>query len=120
MQVEELDIPGCVTIEQDLFTDFRGTFEEHFNAGRFRDAGLPGIFTQDNISVSKAGVIRGLHVQRRWPQGKLIRVLKGRIYDVCVDARLSSPTFGKFEAVILDDKSRRSFYVPEGCAHGFM
>ncbi len=119
MEIDYTEIPGCVLLTQVERANYMGTFQEHFNAKRFRDAGLPGIFTQDNLSFSISGVIRGLHIQSRWPQGKLVRVIKGKIFSVCLDLRHGSPAFGQWHGVILSEDNQQSFMVPEGCAHGY-
>lgn len=115
----ETSLPGCVVIEPDVFGDARGFFFETWNAGRFAQAGLTGSFVQSNISSSSRGVLRGLHYQ--WPraQGKLVTVLQGEVYDVAVDIRRGSPTFGRWEAVLLSEGNRRQFWIPPGFAHGF-
>lgn len=106
-------------IEPRVFGDDRGFFMETYNAARFRDAGLPGSFVQDNHSRSVRGVLRGLHYQQPSPQGKLVRSVRGMIYDVAVDIRRSSPHFGKWVGVELSEENRRMLWVPEGFAHGF-
>ena len=93
---------------------------ETYHAEEFREAGLDFNFVQDNQSKSKKGVLRGLHFQYTQPQGKLVRVIKGEVFDVAVDLRKGSPTYGKWEGVILSDENKKQFYVPEGFAHGFL
>ena len=102
-----------------MFGDSRGFFFESWNAGRFAEHGLPTAFVQSNVSSSSRGVLRGLHYQ--WPrsQGKLVTVLEGEVYDVAVDIRCGSPTFGQWEALVLSAENRRQFWIPEGFAHGF-
>lgn len=119
MRVIETRLPGCKVIEPTVFGDSRGFFFESWNAGRFAEHGLPAAFVQSNISSSSKGVLRGLHYQ--WPrsQGKLVTVLEGEVYDVAVDIRRGSPTFGQWEALVLSAENRRQFWIPEGFAHGF-
>jgi dTDP-4-dehydrorhamnose 3,5-epimerase len=120
-------LPGVFVVEPAVFSDDRGWFMESFNERRFhdllREAGepVPRAFVQDNHSCSAAGVLRGLHFQRApHAQGKLVRVVKGRAWDVAVDIRRGSPTFGRWAGVELDAVNRRMFWVPEGFAHGFV
>lgn len=115
----ETGIPGVVVVEPEVHGDERGFFMELWNAARFREAGLPERFVQSNLSRSGAGVIRGLHFQYPNPQGKLVAVLEGRIFDVAVDIRHDSPTFRRWVGVELSAKNHRQLYVPEGFAHGF-
>lgn len=119
MKVIKTAMPGCVVIEPAVFGDSRGFFFESWNAERFAARGLPGNFVQSNVSASSKDVLRGLHYQWPRPQGKLVSVLEGEVYDVAVDIRRGSPTFGKWEAVILSAENRRQFWIPEGFAHGF-
>lgn len=119
MKVIWTGLPGCVVIEPAVFGDERGAFYETFNAERFAEAGLPTRFVQSNVSTSTRGVLRGLHYQWPRPQGKLVTVLEGEVYDVAVDIRRGSPTFGRHEAVILSAENKRQFWIPEGFAHGF-
>lgn len=119
MKVIRTSLPGCVVIEPAVFGDARGAFYETFNAERFAEAGLPTHFVQSNVSTSSRGVLRGLHYQWPRPQGKLVTVLEGEVYDVAVDIRRGSPTFGRWEAVILSAENKRQFWIPEGFAHGF-
>ena len=107
-------------IEPTVFGDNRGYFFESFNAERYRNAGLFAIFVQDNISSSRQGVLRGLHFQSPNPQGKLVSVLEGEVFDVAVDIRIGSSTFGKWYGVVLDGISKKQLYIPEGFAHGFV
>ncbi|MEE1276739.1 MAG: dTDP-4-dehydrorhamnose 3,5-epimerase [Fibrobacteraceae bacterium] len=113
-------IEGVTIIEPTVYGDARGYFMETYNAREFNDAGLNMTFVQDNESKSKKGVLRGLHFQKTNPQGKLVRVIEGEVFDVAVDLRKGSPTFGKWEGVILSAENKRQFYVPEGFAHGFV
>ena len=106
-------------VQPRVFADERGFFLETFHATKFRDAGLPDHFVQDNHSRSKMGVLRGLHFQEPNAQGKLVRCLRGAIWDVAVDIRIGSPTFGKWVGVELNDENRRMLWVPAGFAHGF-
>ena len=114
------DIEGLYVIEPKVFGDERGYFMESYNYEDFKAAGLDMVFVQDNQSMSKKGVLRGLHFQKKHPQGKLVRVLSGTVYDVAVDLRKSSPTYGKYYGVILSAENKKMFYVPEGFAHGFL
>lgn len=119
MKVIETKFPGCVVIEPAVFGDERGFFFETWNAERFKAAGLPDRFVQSNVSSSSKGVLRGLHYQWPRPQGKLVSVLEGEVYDVAVDIRRGSPTFGQWEAVVLSAENKRQFWIPGGFAHGF-
>jgi len=114
------DIEGLYVIEPKLFGDERGYFMEAYNYEDFKAAGLSMVFVQDNQSMSKKGVLRGLHFQKTHPQGKLVRVLSGTVYDVAVDLRKSSKSYGKYYGVILSGENKKMFYVPEGFAHGFL
>ena len=120
MNVVETKLPGVMIFEPKVFGDERGYFMETWHAERYREAGLPARFVQDNLSFSRRGVLRGLHFQNPDQQGKLVYVLQGEVYDVAVDIRAGSPTFGQWEAVILSSENKRQFYVPEGFAHGFL
>lgn len=113
-------IDGLIIIEPKVFEDDRGYFMETYNQEVFAKAGLDMVFVQDNQSMSKKGVLRGLHLQTRFSQGKLVHVISGSVYDVGVDLRKGSPTYGKYEAVILSGDNRRMLYIPEGFAHGFL
>jgi dTDP-4-dehydrorhamnose 3,5-epimerase len=119
MKIIQTGLPGCVVIEPAVFGDARGAFYETFNAERFGELGLPTRFVQSNVSTSSRSVLRGLHYQWPRPQGKLVTVLEGEVYDVAVDIRRGSPTFGRHEAVILSAENKRQFWIPEGFAHGF-
>jgi dTDP-4-dehydrorhamnose 3,5-epimerase len=119
MKVTATEIPGVVVIEPDVFRDPRGFFMETFHAGKFRSQGLPEIFVQDNQSRSSRGVLRGLHYQLQHPQGKLVRVLNGEVFDVAVDIRRGSPFFGRWAGLVLSDKNMKQIYIPPGFAHGF-
>lgn len=120
MNVIETSVDGLLIIEPRVFGDDRGFFMESWNADAFRKAGLDLTFVQDNHSRSAKGVLRGLHFQNPNPQGKLVRVTAGRAWDVAVDLRRSSPTFGKWEGVELSAANKRMFWVPPGFAHGFV
>jgi dTDP-4-dehydrorhamnose 3,5-epimerase len=120
MNVIGTDIPGVLIIEPDVFADERGYFEETYNRERYLGVGIPD-FVQDNLSFSRLpGTLRGLHYQvAPFAQGKLVSVLRGEVFDVAVDIRLGSPTFGKHVSVTLSEENHRQFYVPSGFAHGF-
>ena len=121
MKVQRLSIPDVVLIEPQVFGDERGFFFESFNHRRFESAiERPVSFVQDNHSRSVRGVLRGLHYQAKQPQGKLVRVVSGEVFDVAVDIRRSSPTFGKWVGEILSAENKRQLWVPEGFAHGFV
>ena len=115
----ETGLAGLVIIEPRVHGDQRGFFKELWRATSFFDAGIPDQFVQSNVSRSSAGVIRGLHFQYPRPQGKLVSVLQGRVYDVAVDIRTDSPTFRQWVGVELSGTNHRQLYVPEGFAHGF-
>lgn len=114
------EIPGVLIVEPRVFRDARGLFFEAWHADRYAQAGLPTTFTQDNVSRSSRGVLRGLHLQNPGPQGKLVTVLDGTVWDVAVDVRLGSPTFGRWTAVELSGETLRQFWLPPGFAHGFV
>lgn len=116
----ETAIEGVYIIEPTVFGDDRGYFMETYQKEEFEDNGISLNFVQDNQSKSTKGVLRGLHFQNTQPQGKLVRVIKGTVYDVAVDLRKSSKTYGKYESVILSDENKKQFYVPPGFAHGFL
>jgi dTDP-4-dehydrorhamnose 3,5-epimerase len=120
MKIIETSLPGVVIIEPAVFYDARGSFMETWHQERYSDVGLPLRFVQDNISISKLGVLRGLHYQQPHAQGKLVSVLCGEVFDVTVDIRLGSPSFGRWLGVTLSSENRRQLYVPEGFAHGFL
>lgn len=120
MKVTPLDaLPEVLLVEPRVFGDDRGFFMELFHARRYADAGIPGPFVQDNYSRSARGILRGLHFQEPQAQGKLVQVLAGAVYDVAVDVRKGSPTFGKWVAVELSSDNRRQLWIPPGFAHGF-
>jgi dTDP-4-dehydrorhamnose 3,5-epimerase len=113
------DIPGVIVVESAVFQDQRGFFMETWHAQKFRDAGLDRTFVQDNHSGSARNALRGLHYQVGRPQGKLVRVVAGEIYDVAVDLRRSSPAFGRWTGMTLSAENRLQLWVPEGFAHGY-
>jgi dTDP-4-dehydrorhamnose 3,5-epimerase len=119
MRVVATELPGVVIVEPDVFRDARGFFLETFHAEKYRREGIEGPFVQDNHSRSTRGTLRGLHAQDRRPQGKLIRVLQGEIFDVAVDIRCDSPTFRRWVGVRLRADDFQQIYVPPGFAHGF-
>lgn len=119
MNIIKTNIEGPLIIEPKVFGDERGFFMEQYNRERYRDVGIDADFRQDNLSSSRYGVLRGLHYQNPYAQGKLVQVLTGEVYDVAVDLRQSSPTFGKWTAVTLSAENKRQFWVPPGFAHGF-
>lgn len=119
LAVAATDFQGLVVIESRVFEDARGFFMETFHTHRFTAAGLPTSFVQDNHSLSRKGVIRGLHYQIERPQGKLVRAIRGSVYDVAVDLRRNSRTFGRWFAIELSDTNRKQIYIPPGFAHGF-
>lgn len=121
MKVINTKLKDCVIIEPQVFSDDRGFFLEIFQAERYSelaDINLP--FVQDNFSHSKRGVLRGLHFQKTKPQGKLVRVIRGEVFDVALDIRKDSTTFGQWEGVILSEENKKQFWVPPGFAHGFL
>lgn len=119
MKVINTAIPEVLIIEPKVFGDSRGFFLETFQAARYAEAGIPGPFVQDNHSRSAKGVLRGLHFQKQYPQGKLVYVTSGTVFDVAVDIRKDSPTFGKWVGITLSADEHQQFYVPPGFAHGF-
>ncbi len=119
MRVVPADIPEVLLVQPDVHADGRGFFLETYHADKYRAHGIHGPFVQDNHSRSAIGTLRGLHLQLERPQGKLVRVIEGEIYDVAVDVRRGSPTFGRFVAVALTAENFRQCYVPPGFAHGF-
>ncbi|MEZ5544682.1 MAG: dTDP-4-dehydrorhamnose 3,5-epimerase [Lysobacteraceae bacterium] len=119
MKIIETDLPGCLVIEPRVFGDTRGIFYEGWNRVRFAQAGLDFNVVQSNVSSSTRGVLRGLHYQWPNPQGKLVNVLEGEVFDVAVDIRRGSPTFGRWTGAMLTAENKRHFWIPEGFAHGF-
>jgi len=121
MKVIKTSIQDCVIIEPDVYSDERGFFLETFHGSRYAElAGIKLPFCQDNHSHSSKGVLRGLHFQKTKPQGKLVSVVRGEVYDVAVDMRKGSKTYGKWEAVLLSGVNKKQFWVPPGFAHGFL
>ena len=118
--VETCDIEGLKIITPTVFGDERGYFMETYNYNDYKEAGIDMEFVQDNQSKSKKGVLRGLHFQKQNPQGKLVRCLEGEVYDVAVDLRKDSETYGKWYGVLLSEENKKQFYLPEGFAHGFV
>lgn len=119
MKFTPTDIPGVIVVEPDVYRDDRGYFLETFHTEKYRRGGLAGPFVQDNHSSSVRNTLRGLHMQLRRPQGKLVRAIEGTIWDVAVDMRPASPTFGRWTAEYLSSENFKQLYVPPGCAHGF-
>jgi len=119
MRITNCEIPGLVTIEPKVFGDARGFFLETWNERRYREVGLNLHFVQDNVSSSRGGTIRGLHFQNPKAQAKLVWVIEGEVFDVAVDLRRSSPTFGRWHGLNLSAQNRMQFYIPPGFAHGF-
>ena len=120
MKVIESDLPGCLVFEPQVFGDERGFFYESFNHDKLAAHGLQPVFVQGNVSSSTRGVLRGLHYQWPKPQGKLVNVLEGEVWDVAVDIRRGSPTFGRWTGDVLSAANKRHFWIPEGFAHGFV
>jgi dTDP-4-dehydrorhamnose 3,5-epimerase len=120
MNIIQTKLANCVIIEPKVYGDDRGFFLETFQTERYATAGITLPFVQDNHSRSSKGVLRGLHFQKTKPQGKLVRVVRGEVYDVAVDIRLGSPTYGRWEAVVLSEDNKKQFWVPPGFAHGFV
>lgn len=120
MKLIQTDLPGCVVIEPQVFGDDRGFFFESFNLAKLGAHGVEPTFVQGNVSSSRQGVLRGLHYQWPNPQGKYVSVVEGEVWDVAVDIRRGSPTFGRWTAVVLSAENKRHFWIPEGFAHGFV
>ena len=120
IKVTACDIEGLYVIEPAVFKDERGYFMETYNQNDFKEAGLDMTFVQDNQSMSVKGVLRGLHYQKQYPQGKLVRAVRGTVFDVAVDLRSDSKTYGKWFGVTLSAENKKQFYIPEGFAHGFL
>lgn len=120
IKVTKCPIEGLYVIEPTVHGDARGYFMETYNQRDMEEAGLNMVFVQDNQSCSAKGVLRGLHFQKEYPQGKLVRVVKGSVYDVAVDLRADSPTYGKWYGVELTEENKKQFYISEGFAHGFV
>jgi dTDP-4-dehydrorhamnose 3,5-epimerase len=119
MKVSQTDLDGVLLIEPRVFGDGRGFFLETFQSARYREAGIDAAFVQDNLSRSAGGVLRGLHFQLNHPQGKLVYVTRGEVFDVAVDIRTGSPQFGKWFSTVLSDENHHQLYIPPGFAHGF-
>lgn len=120
IKVTDCEIEGLYIIEPAVFPDERGYFMETYNQRDFEEAGLKMNFVQDNQSMSVKGVLRGLHFQKQYPQGKLVRVVRGKVFDVAVDLRKDSKTYGRWFGVELSAENKKQFYIPEGFAHGFL
>ena len=118
--VETCEIEGLKVITPTVFGDARGYFMETYQYEDYKKAGIPEIFVQDNQSASKKGVLRGLHFQKHFPQDKLVRVIRGEVYDVAVDLRPNSPTFGKWHGVLLSEENKKQFFIPKNFAQGFL
>ena len=120
INVTTCEIEGLYEIEPAVYGDARGYFMETYNEQDFREAGIDAVFVQDNQSASKKGVLRGLHFQYEHPQDKLVRVLRGEVFDVAVDLRRGSATYGKWHGVLLSAENKKQFFVPKNFAHGFL
>lgn len=120
IKVTKCPIEGLYIIEPAVHGDSRGYFMETYSLRDMQEAGLNMVFVQDNQSMSVKGVLRGLHFQKQYPQGKLVRVIKGRVFDVAVDLRAGSPTYGKWYGLELSEENKKQFYISEGFAHGFL
>lgn len=120
MRVIRLAVPDVLLVEPTVFGDGRGFFMETYSAQRYADAGMADVFVQDNVSLSRRGVLRGLHLQHPNAQGKLVSVLRGEVFDVAVDVRVGSPTYGRWVGELLSSDNKRQLYVPPGFAHGFV
>lgn len=118
--VETCEIEGLKVITPTVFGDARGYFMETYHYEDYKAAGIPEVFVQDNQSASRKGVLRGLHFQKQFPQAKLVRVIKGEVFDVAVDLRKGSETFGKWHGELLSEENRKQFFVPKNFAHGFL
>ena len=120
IKVTKCPIEGLYIIEPKVHGDHRGYFVETYNQRDMQEAGLDMVFVQDNQSMSTKGVLRGLHFQKQYPQGKLVRAIRGRVFDVAVDLRAGSPTYGAWYGVELSEENKKQFYISEGFAHGFL
>lgn len=120
IKVTKCSIEGLYVIEPAVHGDSRGYFMETYSQRDMAEAGIDIIFVQDNQSMSTKGVLRGLHFQKQYPQTKLVRVIKGTVFDVAVDMRAGSPTFGKYHGVVLSEENKKQFLIPKGFAHGFL
>ena len=119
MKVIETHLPGVLIIEPKVFGDARGFFQETWQQGKYEAIGIQGIIVQDNLSFSTRGVLRGLHYQNPHIQGKLVSVIQGEVFDVAVDIRIGSPTFGQWTGAVLSGENHRQLWIPPGFAHGF-
>jgi len=119
MNVKETKLPGVLLLEPDVYEDNRGFFLETWNRKRYEDAGIRESFVQDNVSFSQKGILRGLHFQNPQSQGKLVQVLSGEVWDVAVDIRVNSPTFGQWIGEVLSMENHKQMYIPSGFAHGY-
>jgi dTDP-4-dehydrorhamnose 3,5-epimerase len=119
MEIKTTEIKGVLLIEPKLFKDQRGFFMETYHQPRYREAGIDTDFVQDNLSRSTRGILRGLHFQIKHPQAKLVQVLEGEVFDVAVDLRAGSPSFGRWSGARLSGANHHQFYIPAGFAHGF-
>lgn len=119
MKVSHTKLPGVLIVDPDVFADERGFFLETWAHRRYAEAGLPQTFVQDNLSRSSRGILRGLHLQHPFGQGKLVQVMEGEVFDVAVDVRVGSPTFGHWVGTMLSGDNHRQIYIPPGFAHGF-
>ena len=117
---EKTEIEGVFIVEPTMFGDSRGYFMETYHQKEFEEGGITARFVQDNQSSSTKGVLRGLHFQKEFPQAKLVRVLKGEVFDVAVDVRKSSSSYGKWVGVLLSAENKKQFFIPKGLAHGFL
>ena len=120
IQVETCGIEGLKVITPAVYGDERGYFYESYHYEAYKEAGIPEVFVQDNQSAGRRGVLRGLHFQKQFPQDKLVRVINGEVFDVAVDLRPDSPTFGKWHGVVLSAENKKQFFVPKNFAHGFL
>jgi dTDP-4-dehydrorhamnose 3,5-epimerase len=120
LEIRTTNVQGVALIQPKVYSDSRGYFLETWQSQRYKNAGIPTLFLQDNISKSVKGVLRGLHFQWPQPQGKLVTVLEGEVLDVIVDIRKNSPTFGMHVTEVLSGEKKNQIYAPEGCAHGFL
>ena len=120
IKITRVGIEGLAIIEPTVHGDDRGYFMETYNQNDMKEAGIDAVFVQDNQSMSKKGVLRGLHYQKEFPQAKLVRVIKGEVFDVAVDLRKNSKTYGKWFGMVLSEENKKQFFVPEGFAHGFL
>ncbi|MBW1835952.1 MAG: dTDP-4-dehydrorhamnose 3,5-epimerase [Deltaproteobacteria bacterium] len=119
MIIKTTSLKGVLIIEPDIFSDNRGFFLETFNQNRYAEYGIARTFVQDNLSFSVKGTLRGLHFQNQHPQAKLVQAIAGEVFDVAVDIRPGSDTFGRWEGIHLSDQNKRQLFIPEGFAHGF-